>query len=176
MIATSLSVNAITTQLQELLPQSSISITQLSQEDQQAQKLQKEREDKASKIDTYFENHNMPLAGYGMEMVLAAERHDIDWRMIPAIAVRESTGGRNACKSVSFSPFGFGSCRISFKSYEDAIEVVAKNLGGDNPNTARHYDGKTDRGILQSYNPPSVIPRYADQVLAIMDKIGNVEI
>ena len=118
----------------------------------------------------------MPLAGYGMKMVLEAEKHDIDWRLIPAIAIRESTGGLHQCKSVTYSPFGFGSCHISFKSYDSAIEIVATNLGGDNPNTARHYEGKTTKAILQTYNPPSVVPHYADQVMALMDKIDNTQV
>ncbi len=118
----------------------------------------------------------MPLAGYGMKMVTEAEEHDLDWRLIPAIAIRESTGGLHQCKSVTYSPFGFGSCKINFKSYDSAIEIVATNLGGDNPNTARHYEGKTTKGILQSYNPPSVVPTYANEVMALMTKIDNTQV
>ncbi|MEI6022463.1 MAG: hypothetical protein WCQ32_01310 [bacterium] len=173
MIATSLSVNTMTTSMSSLVsqitgaPVQDVSTTQTPE--------QKLREEHAAKIDAYFAQYDMPLAGYGMKMVLEAEKHDVDWRMIPAIAVRESTGGIHACKSVKFSPFGFGSCRISFKSYDDAIEVIAKNLGGNNPNTAAYYDGKTNRQILQSYNPPSVIPKYADEVMSIMNKIDDMD-
>jgi hypothetical protein len=91
----------------------------------------------------------------------------------PAIAVRESTGGKYACKSVSYSAFGWGSCKISFKSYDHAIEVMATNLGGNNPKTARYYDNKSVKDILETYNPPSVVPTYAKEVMAIMDKIEN---
>lgn len=138
--------------------------------------LQKVEGEEAAKIDAYFKQNGMPLAGYGMKMVQEAEKHDIDWRLIPAIAIRESSGGLHQCKSVSYSPFGFGSCHISFKSYDDAIEKLATNLGGDNPNTAKAYDGKTTKAILQSYNPPSVVPLYANQVMSLMDKIDNTEI
>ncbi len=138
--------------------------------------LQKEREEKAAKIDAYFTQNGMPLAGYGMKMVTEAEKHGIDWRLIPAIAIRESTGGLHQCKSVTYSPFGFGSCKISFKSYDSAIEILATNLGGDNPNTAAHYEGKTVKAILQSYNPPSVVPNYANEVMALMNKIDNTQV
>jgi hypothetical protein len=138
--------------------------------------LQKEREEEAAKIDAYFTKNGMPLAGYGMKMVTEAELHDIDWRLIPAIAIRESTGGLHQCKSVTYSPFGFGSCKINFKSYDSAIEILATNLGGDNPNTARHYEGKTTKAILQSYNPPSVVPTYANEVMALMTKIDNTQV
>jgi len=109
-------------------------------------------------------------------MVEEAEKNGIDWRLLPAIAVRESTGGKHACKKVKNSFFGWGSCKINFKSTEEAIEVVAKNLGGNNPNTDHHYAGKTTKEILQKYNPPSVVPRYAEQVMNIMDTIGEADL
>lgn len=131
---------------------------------------------KAEAIDTYFSKYHMPLAGTGEEMVEAAEKYDIDWRLLPAIAVRESTGGKYACKSVPHSFFGWGSCTIGFKSDAEAIEVLAKNLSGNNKNTAVHYSGKTTKQILEKYNPPSIVPNYASQVMRIMDSIGTKDI
>ena len=132
-----------------------------------------ELKSKAEAIDAYFESRNMPLVGTGMKMVEEAKKNNLDWRLIPAIAVRESTGGKNECKKVPNNPFGWGSCKIGFKSNEEAIEVVAKNLGGNNPNTSRHYDNKNVREILRSYNPPHIVPRYAEQVISIMNAIGK---
>jgi hypothetical protein len=174
MIATSLSVNTMTTSMSALVAQiPGVATKEVASIKTPEQQL---REEHAAKIDAYYTKYDMPLAGYGMKMVLEAEKHDIDWRMIPAISIRESTGGIHACKSVKYSAFGFGSCKINFKSYDDAIEILATNLGGDNPNTTSYYDGKTNRQILRTYNPPSVIPKYADEVLAIMNKIENTEI
>ena len=130
------------------------------------------RKIKAESIDAYFKARNMPLSGLGMKMVLEAEKNDIDWRLLPAIAVRESTGGKHDCNKVSNNPFGWGSCKIGFKSNEEAIETVARNLGGNNPNTAKHYDNKTTKQILQKYNPPHIVPPYSQQVISIMKKIG----
>lgn len=131
---------------------------------------------KARAIDTYFEEHDMPLHGTGMKMVIEAEKNDLDWRLLPAIAVRESTGGRFKCKKVENSFFGWGSCKIGFKSTNEAIEIVARNIGGNNPKTAHHYEGKDTKEILQKYNPPSIVPRYAQQVMSIMEDIGTEEI
>ncbi|MBU0999089.1 glucosaminidase domain-containing protein [Patescibacteria group bacterium] len=130
---------------------------------------------KAEFIDAYFKERDMPLEGTGAKMVEEAEKNNLDWRLLPAIAIRESTGGKFDCKKVSNNAFGWGSCKISFKSNEEAIEVVAKNLGGNNPNTAHHYDNKTLKQILQAYNPPSVVPRYAQQVMSIMNAIGEAD-
>ncbi len=137
--------------------------------DEKAQILEKQ----AEAIDAYFRARKMPLEGTGKKMAEEAEKNGLDWRLLPAIAVRESTGGKHACKSVPNSFFGWGSCKIGFKSKEYAIEVIARNISGNNPNTEHHYSGKTTRGILQKYNPPSVIPKYADEVMAIMEVIGD---
>ncbi len=131
---------------------------------------------KAEAIDAYFAARNMPLKGTGLKMVLEAEKNGLDWRLLPAIAVRESTGGKFACKKADNNSFGWGSCKIGFESNEKAIETVARNLGGNNPKTARHYDDKTTKEILRSYNPPSIVPRYAEQVMAIMKAVGPEEV
>lgn len=128
---------------------------------------------KAAAIDAYFESHDMPLLGTGLKMVQEAEKNDLDWRLIAAISVRESTGGKHDCTKVSNNPFGWGSCKIGFKSNEAAIETIARNLGGNNPNTARHYGDKTTVQILRAYNPPSIVPRYAEQVINIMNAMGD---
>lgn len=136
-----------------------------------AQKLEDEKS-KADAIDVYFKARNMPLEGMGMKMVLEAEKNELDWRLLPAIAVRESTGGKFACKKATFNFFGWGSCKIGFDSNEKAIETVARNLGGNNPKTEHHYAGKTTKEILKKYNPPSIVRHYAEQVISIMDDIG----
>ncbi len=134
-----------------------------------------EMQAKADAIDFYFMEHDMPLEGTGMKMVEEAENNDLDWRLLPAIAVRESTGGKNDCIRVPYNAFGWASCKVGFKSNDHAIEIVAKNLGGNNPKTAQHYDNKTTKQILRAYNPPSVIPRYAEQVMSIMNSIGTLD-
>jgi len=127
---------------------------------------------KADTINDYFKSREMPLAGYGMKMVEEAIKNDLDWRLLPAIAVRESTGGKFDCVKVANNPFGWGSCKIGFKSNDEAIETVARNLGGNNPNTSKHYADKTVDQILKAYNPPSIVLHYAKQVKAIMNAIG----
>lgn len=145
-------------------------------EDQKVNNVVLARQQKADAIDAYFAEHDMPLEGTGMKMVEEAENNDLDWRLLPAVAVRESTGGKYDCKKVENNPFGWGSCRIGFKSNDKAIEIVAKNLGGNNPKTAKHYDNKSTKEILRAYNPPSIVPKYAEQVMSIMKDIGDEDL
>ncbi len=128
------------------------------------------REERAQVIDTYFKERSMPLKGTGMTFVLVAEKYGLDWRLLPAIAVRESSGGKAAC---GHNPFGWGSCKLhNFKSYENAIEALGKNLGGGNPKTAKYYAGNDTMEKLYHYNG-TVIPSYPDEVFAIMKKIES---
>ena len=129
------------------------------------------RKEKADAIDAYFAKYDAPLEGYGMKFVEEAEKNDLDWRLLPAIAMRESTGGKHACKRVSNSPFGYGSCKFGFDTMEESIEIVARSIGGNNPNTAHHYADKTTLQILKKYN--SVVPSYSSQVVKIMKAIKD---
>lgn len=126
------------------------------------------RKQKADAIDAYFKDRSMPLYGTGMTFVLVAEKYGLDWRLLPAIAVRESSGGKAKC---GYNPFGWGSCKLhNFISYEQAIEALGKNLGGANPKTARYYAGKSTDEKLYYYNG-TIVPTYGDEVASIMKKI-----
>lgn len=131
---------------------------------------------KGDAIDAYFKDRGMPLFGTGLKMATEAEKNGLDWRLVAAISVRESTGGKFECVRVPNNAFGWGSCKIGFKSNDEAIETVARNLGGNNPRTAYHYSNKTTMGILRAYNPPSIVPLYAEQVVSIMDAISSEEV
>lgn len=142
-------------------------------------------ENKGKAIDAYFRARNLPLEGTGVKMAKEAEKYGLDYRLIPAIAMIETTGGKFACpetykrtgdKGYTYNAFGWGSCKITFKSRDHAIEVIAKNLSGNNPNTEHHYYGKTTEQILKKYNPPSIKPNYARDVMAIMEAIGDKDV
>jgi hypothetical protein len=135
--------------------------------------------ERAQKIDTFFaKRDNSPLAGYGLAMVKAADHYGIDWRLLPAIATIESNGGHMMCKSATGknNPFGWGSCKIRFESIEEAIDTVAKSLGGHNPKTARYYKGKNIGEIIDTYNPPSIRHDYKKLVTWAMNKIASTEV
>ena len=135
---------------------------------------EKARIEKAAKIDAYFAKYDMTLEGHGMKFVLEAEKNGINPFLLPAISVRESTGGKFSCTSVANSFAGWGGCKIRFESIDSAIEIISAHLGGNKDSTDHWYDGKTERQILRTYN--SVIKYYPDQVLKIMDNMASIDV
>lgn len=124
-------------------------------------------EERAKRIDAYFAKRKMPLSGYGAQFVEVSSKCEIDWRLLPAIGVRESSGGKFQFNN---NPFGWGSAKIKFKDFEEAIEKVSDHLCGMNPNTARYYKDRTTYERLWYYNG-TVIPSYPKEVMDIMDMI-----
>ncbi len=121
-------------------------------------------DDRAERIDAYFKKYNMPLEGYGASFVSVADGCGLDWRLLPAIAIRESSGG----KRMQFNnPFGWGGARIPFEDIDHAISEVGRNLCGDNPKTARYYSTPSIQKKLYYYNG-TVIPSYPKEVMWIM--------
>ncbi len=139
---------------------------------------QVELEEKAKKIDKYFLDKGLPLAGYGKKFVEEAEKNNLDYTMLPAIAMIESTGYKNVCKSASgkYNGFGWGSCKIAFASVDEAIEKMAAHLGGNHPNTAKYYKGKDLVAILNTYNPPKYRADYVPLVTHVMQSIDDQDI
>jgi len=78
----------------------------------------------------FFSRYNSPLEPYTEYFVKTAEKYDLDYRLLPAIAMQES----NLCKKApkdSYNCWGYGiyGKKITkFSSYEEAIETVAKTL------------------------------------------------
>jgi hypothetical protein len=130
-------------------------------------------QEQADSIDAYFGKWNLPLTGYGMVFAKTALKYDLDPFLLPAIAMRETTGGKFTCGGLN--AFGYGSCKIFFATFDESIEAVGKAISGNHPKIAYAYEGKDVKGILETYNPPSVVPTYAKEVMSIMDKISESE-
>jgi len=99
----------------------------------------------------FFERYNSPLEPYAPDFVVSAERNSIDWRILPAIAMQEST----LCKKVitdSFNCWGwgiYGGKVTRFDNYPEAIETISKGIS-----TKYHGNGlETIEEIAQLYNP-----------------------
>lgn len=78
----------------------------------------------------FLEMHNSPLVPYSQLLVKTADTYNLDFRLLPAIAMQES----NLCKKMpeeSYNCWGFGiyGDKVTrFSSFEEAIETVAKTI------------------------------------------------
>lgn len=91
------------------------------------------------------------LAGYSNYIVEVSDKYGLDFRLIPAIAMKESGGG-NAARVGSFNAWGFENGRTNFNSWEDAIDAVGKTL-------KHEYADKglvTPEQIMPVYAPPQI--------------------
>ena len=105
-------------------------------------------------IKQYLADYKSPLGPYAHSIVIAADKYNLDFRLITAIAQKES----NLCKIIppdSFNCWGwgiYGDQTLHFLSYEDAIETVSKGL-------RENYLNKgllTPEQIMTKYTPSSL--------------------
>lgn len=122
--------------------------------------------DRADRLNAYFEKRDMPLASYGEKFVRAADACGLDWRLLPAIGVRESSGGKHYMNN---NPFGWGSAKIKYADFGAAIDDVTEHLCGSRDTTSSYYKDKTTYQKLWYYNG-SVMPTYPAEVMSIMNK------
>jgi hypothetical protein len=104
-------------------------------------------------IKQYLENYSSPLAPFSAHIVAAADKYNLDFRLIPAIAQKES----NLCKIIppdSHNCWGWGiytNSNVGFESYESAIDTVSRGLKENYLN-----DGLiTPEQIMARYTPAS---------------------
>jgi hypothetical protein len=169
MLATSMTMNVAMTSVQAALDNASKDVPVIVQTPEELEH-QKQMNITAQKIDAYFAQYNLPLAGYGAVFVEEAEKNDIPWTLLAAIGMAESTGGKFAIRG-TYNYYGWGSGRIKFASVEDAIVQISANLGGNDDDTAHFYKDKSLQQILHMYNPPKVAPGYEAKIMRIMKQI-----
>ncbi len=99
----------------------------------------------------FFNQYDSPLEPFAQNVVAAADKYNVDFRLIPAIAMQES----NLCKKIpknSNNCWGFGiygKTVTRFDNYNEAISTVTKTL-------ASQYIGKglkTPEEIQTKYTP-----------------------
>ena len=114
-----------------------------------------QKKDARSKIiENFFKDYKAPLTDFADEFIAASDKYNLDWRLLPAIAMQESNGGRKMIEN-SNNPFGYGiygGAVLKFNSFEEAIERVGRGLREDYLNKGL----KNPTQIMAKYTPPAV--------------------
>lgn len=108
---------------------------------------------RVANLKNFFRKYNSPLYDFAEDIVRVADKYGFDYRLLPAIAMQEST----LCKYIpenSFNCWGYGiygNQVLKFSSYKEAIEVVAQGL-------KKNYIDKgltTPESVMKKYTPSS---------------------
>lgn len=123
-------------------------------------------------ITNFLEKNNSPILPYVEEILKAAERYQIDYRFLLAIAQCES----NLCKKIpedSYNCWGWANGEAKFDSWEQAFDEVAKTLKSDYIDQGLTTPDK----IMPKYAPPSVEKGgpWAKCVTQFMDELEKGE-
>lgn len=105
-------------------------------------------------IENFFKSYNAPLAEFSETFVKVADKYELHYALLPAIAMQESNGGKRIIPS-SKNPFGYGIYGdkvLKFASFEEAIERVGRGLKEDYVDQGL----KTPSQIMTKYTPPSL--------------------
>jgi hypothetical protein len=88
-------------------------------------------DDRIEILENYFAKYNSPLQKEAKHFVNAADKYDMDWRLVAAISGVESTFGKFTPGYNSYNAWGwgvYGNQCMYFKSWEDGIYTVSSGL------------------------------------------------
>lgn len=109
---------------------------------------------RAKIVEDFFKGYSSLLASYSKLFIDIADKYKLDYRLLPAIAMQESNGGKKVIED-SHNPFGYGiygNLVIKFPSWEEGIEKVGKGLRENYLNLGL----STPQQIMSKYTPPSL--------------------
>jgi hypothetical protein len=117
-----------------------------------------------ARLQAFFGKSDCPAKEYSDEFLDAADRYDLDWRLLPSISYVESTGGKSAKNN---NLFGWDSGRAIFRTARQGIHEVGYHL------THSHlYRFKNLDQLLATYNPSG---EYAQKVKSVMAQIAPAQ-
>ena len=123
-----------------------------------------ENQRKIDNVRNFLLKRNSPLAEYASEFVYAANEYGIDYRLVAAISIVESSGGIHNFRA--YNAWGWGS--YGFDNWKDGIWSVSKGLA-----TGYYSKGlDTPYEIGRVYCPPSA-SSWAGKVTRLMNEIGE---
>jgi hypothetical protein len=111
-------------------------------------------------LESFFHRYHCPTPYHVSDYLEAADDYQIDYRLLPAISIRETQCG---VAEADNNRWGFQNGHASFPTVEDGIKFMTHRL-------AEHvyYKGKTLQQKLFMYNP---LPAYPGEVTRIMQQI-----
>lgn len=137
------------------------------------EQLKKSRKERIEALEGFFGELGSPLKANSETFIDVADKYNFDYKLLPAIACMESSCGKQLIEG-SYNPFGwgiYGNNAIYFKSYDEAIEIVAKGI-------KENYLSKgltTPEKIAPVYTPPNYV-NWRNGVTYFINKIDSYKV
>ena len=112
---------------------------------------------RVSRLGAFFSAHHCPEPHYVDEYIRAADRYGLDYRLLPAISVRETSCGWTERNN---NRWGFHPQTQTFVSVESGIEFLSRHLAEQRP-----YAGKRLKEKLFTYNPRIAYPAEVEHIM-----------
>lgn len=120
------------------------------------------RDARHHKLEIFFRSFGCPAPYYASDYIRAADAYSIDYRLLPAISLLESTCGLYQRNN---NRWGWDSARTPFASVREGLRYIAFQLS-----RGRFYRNKTLDQKIRIYNPD---PAYERKIKLLMRKIDN---
>jgi hypothetical protein len=117
------------------------------------------------RLEKFFRYYHCTTPYPTSDYLRAADRYGLDYRLLPAISIRETACGVGQQRENNH--WGYHADQQSFPSVAEGIDFLSRRLT-EHP----FYRGKTLQDKLFTYNPR---PAYPDEVKRIMRQIDDIE-
>jgi hypothetical protein len=126
-------------------------------------------------LEHYLTAQGSPLANHAGTFITVADRYDLDWRLLPALAGTESGFGQYIPKN-SYNAWGWGiptgaQSGMGFSSWDTGIETVGRGLRSSY--LAKGYTTLLE--IESRYTPPSAAQSNHPWVTSIQQFMSEIE-
>lgn len=134
---------------------------------------EKKTPDEVIKIERFFSSYNSILSFYAQDFYNVATNEGLDFRLLPSIAMVESTGGKNTPSCAPYNPFGWSSSTspcgfYRFKDFKEAIRTAGRGISR---NRAYHrFKQSQEISVLAEIYNPGGKEKWESDVKYFMDK------
>lgn len=122
-----------------------------------AEPLPSKPDPRANRLTAFFDSYHCPKPHYVRDYLRAADAYGLDYRLLPAISVRETTCGVAEWEN---NRWGYHPGRQRFHSIEEGIDFLARQLAENPP-----YAGKSLHQKLFVYNPRLAYPAEVEKIM-----------
>jgi hypothetical protein len=109
--------------------------------------IKAKKDDRAERLAKFLRSQNSPMARDAKSLVKTADKYDLDWKLLPAIAGVESTYGI-FIPTGSYNPYGWNNGSFYFENWAVSSDYVAKQI-------------KVRWGYMGTATPWKIGPSYA---------------